>query len=268
MPESTLGSELPNDVCVVFPVPVPVKGGVCPVKNWPAECGVVIPCRNEARAIAEVIQSVRRHLATVVVVDDGSTDATATLASAEQATVLRHPRPRGKGVALATGLHWLGERGFKWALLIDGDGQHTANDLPRFFEKAASGAATMIVGNRMHQSQSMPPLRRLVNRWMSGRLSALTDQPLPDSQCGFRLLQLGVWRRLELHGDHFEIESELLRAWCAAGERVDFVPIQVIYAQERTKISPLLDTWRWVRWYWWACRGQHRLRRSPAPSPR
>jgi glycosyltransferase involved in cell wall biosynthesis len=218
--------------------------------NWRAQCGIVIPCLNEAGAIASLVRSVREQIAAVVVVDDGSRDDTAVQAASAGAVVLSHVRSRGKGAALRTGLHWLRQRGYAWALLMDGDGQHAPEDIPRLLGRAQTSGAAMVVGNRMDASSGMPAGRRWVNRWMSRRLSNLTGHPLPDTQCGFRLLRLARWAALDWQTTHFEVESELLVRFLEARERVEFVPIRVIYNGERTKICPLLDAWRWCRWYW------------------
>ena len=95
----------------------------------------------------------------------------------------------------------------------------------------------------------MPWLRRCVNRWMSARLSSLAGQTLPDSQCGFRLLRLDAWAGLRLETARFEIESEMTLAFAAAGHVIRFVPIQVIYKTEHSKINPFADTVRWLRWW-------------------
>ena len=219
------------------------------VVDWPEHCAVVIPCLNEAASIASVIAQARTHLSRVVVVDDGSSDATARLAAESGAHVLRHDTPRGKGAALKTGLSWSFARGCTWALTMDGDGQHLARDIPSFLARAEATDAALVIGNRMSNATAMPWIRRKVNQWMSHRLSGLAGQLLPDSQCGFRLFQLGVWSSLDLRTAHFEVESELLLAFLATNERVEFVPIQVVYNQETSKIRPMLDTWRWLRWW-------------------
>ncbi len=72
---------------------------------------------------------------------------------------------------------------------------------------------------------------------------------LPDSQCGFRLINLEAWTALRLETEHFEIESEMLLAFVRAGYRVEFVPIQVIGRGPRSHIDPIKDTWRWLRWW-------------------
>jgi hypothetical protein len=131
---------------------------------------------------------------------------------------------------------------------MDGDGQHAPADIPKFLARAGSGNAALIVGNRMSGASRMPWLRRRVNLWMSRRLSRAAGRELPDTQCGFRLMRLGAWSAVELRTSHFEIESELLLAFVAAGHAVEFVPIQVIYKNEQSKISPWRDAWRWLRW--------------------
>jgi glycosyltransferase involved in cell wall biosynthesis len=216
--------------------------------DWKAECAAVIPCLNEASTIGDVVLSVREHLPNVFVVDDGSGDGSGCAAQKAGATVLRHDSVRGKGAALTTGWATMRQNGFKWALTLDGDGQHSAADIPVFIEGAENRPVALVVGNRMESAARMPFVRRYVNRWMSSQLATLAGQPLPDSQCGFRLMNLNSWSRLTIETTHFEIESEVLLAFIAAGERVAFVPIRVIYGREMSKIHPVRDTLRWFRW--------------------
>jgi glycosyltransferase involved in cell wall biosynthesis len=217
--------------------------------DWKRQCAAVIPCFNEASRIAPVIEGVRRHLSHVIVVDDGSTDGTAREAKAAAAEVIGQCRNGGKGTALRTGWRHARELGFTWALTLDGDGQHGPDDIPKFFDRAENTSAALVVGDRMGNAAAMPWLRRQVNRWMSRRLSGRAHVRLPDSQCGFRLANLETLASLPLAARRFEIESETLLAFLAAGERVEFVPIQVIYGPGPSKICPLLDTWRWMRWW-------------------
>lgn len=216
--------------------------------DWKTECAVVIPALNEARAIGRVVSETLDHLPAVVVVDDGSSDDTAAVAAKAGAEVIRHATPRGKGAALQAGWELCRARGFSWCFSMDGDGQHAPADIPAFLARAASGSAALIVGNRMARPDAMPLVRRHVNRWMSRRLSRLAGQELPDSQCGFRLMNLEVWSTLALTARHYEIESEVLLAFLRASRKVEFVPIQVIYRSERSKIHPIVDSWRWFRW--------------------
>jgi glycosyltransferase involved in cell wall biosynthesis len=217
-------------------------------------CAAVIPCLNEAATISEVVLAVRRHIPTVFVIDDGSQDNTGVLAKKAGAEVLHHDAPRGKGMALQSGWQRARERGFDWALALDGDGQHSAEDIPAFLDAAERTGAELIVGNRMDNPSGMPWLRRNVNRWMSRRISKLAGLQLPDSQCGFRLINLETWSKLPVTAARFEIESDVLLAFAAYKRSIQFVPIRVIYQAEQSKIHPVHDTIRWFHWWWRARR--------------
>lgn len=217
--------------------------------NCSLHCAAVIPCLNEAAAISGVVQAVRNYAPTVFVVDDGSQDDTGLLAKRAGAEVLRNDSPCGKGAALQTGWKYARERGFEWALTMDGDGQHAAEDIPAFLDAVERTGAELVVGNRMDSSEGMPWLRRHVNRWMSARISKLAAVPLPDSQCGFRLMNLEAWSKLPVTATGFDIESDVLVAFAARGYAIRFVPIRVIYKAEQSKIHPVRDTVRWFQWW-------------------
>jgi len=215
----------------------------------PTKCAVVIPCFNEGAGIAGLVAAVRKQFPRVLVVDDGSTDDTAVRAQSAGAKVVSHAKNLGKGAALRTGLSRARQQGFEWAFTLDGDGQHTPDDMPAFLECAGQTGALLIVGNRMHNARAIPWLRRQVNRWMSRQLSRRAGKHLPDSQCGFRLIHLETWAALPLKTEHFEVESETLMAFLAAEHPVAFVPVQVIGRGRSSRIHPMADSLRW--WRWW-----------------
>lgn len=217
--------------------------------HWPKDCVAVIPCLDESATIFPLVGAVSRHLSHVIVVDDGSTDATSSLATKAGAEVLRHEATLGKGAALNTGWRRAVERGFSWALTMDGDAQHSPEDVPAFLAAASDGCADLVVGNRMANTEQMPWVRRVVNQWMSRRLSKAAGIALPDSQCGFRLMRLDAWSEMQITSRHFEIESEVLLGFVSRGYAVRFVPIQTIYGGEQSKIHPVRDTLRWFRWW-------------------
>jgi glycosyltransferase involved in cell wall biosynthesis len=212
-------------------------------------CAAVIPCLNESASITALVVGARRRLVAVFVVDDGSADDTARLAANAGATVLRHEKNFGKGAALHTGLTRALESGFEWAVTLDGDGQHAPDDLPALWSLREKTGATLLIGNRMGDAQKMPWLRRGVNRAMSRLLSRRAGKNLPDTQSGFRLIHLPTWAALPLRAKRFEVESEMLLAFLAAGERVEFVPVQVRCSGRGSHIRPLADTLRWLRWW-------------------
>lgn len=208
----------------------------------PKQCAALIPCRNEEDALRALLPEVGRFFPTVVVVDDGSRDGTAATAREMGAECIRLSPGRGKGAALQAGFAHLEELGFRYALTMDGDGQHSPSDIPRFLECDAD----LVVGQR--DMSSMPPVRKLVNRAMSDCLSWHTGRALPDSQCGFRLVNLRCAREADCRTRQFEFESEMLVNFIWRGFRVKFVPVQTIYAGERSKICALPDTYRWLKW--------------------
>ena len=209
----------------------------------------VIPCFNEGATIAPLVAGVRRFLPRVLVVDDGSTDDTSSRAAGAGARVIRHEKNSGKGAALRSGLSRALAEGFEWAVTLDGDGQHAPEDLPVLLNCASQTGAPLVIGNRMNDARKMPWLRRRVNLWMSRQLSRRAGRDLPDTQSGFRLIHLPPWAMLPLKSERFEVESETLMAFLAAGRRVEFVPVQVIRSRRDSHIRPLADSWRWLKWW-------------------
>lgn len=234
------------------------------------DCVAVIPCYNEAAAIGQLVTAVRVHLARVIVVDDGSTDGTVAAGRTAGAEILSSPANQGKGAALQLGLHRARELGFVWALLLDGDGQHAPEDIPGFLAALETDHADLVVGDRMVAPEEMPFVRRAINRIMSAVISSLAGTRLPDTQCGFRLVRLSAWETLPLRCTRFEVESEILLAFLAAGRRVEFIPVRIRYKAEHSKIRPFRDTLRWLRWLWRSrgdfARSRARFK-SPSPPP-
>src|ERR1700738_5085242 len=154
-----------------------------------AKVAAVIPAYNEEKHIGDVVRRTRHKLDNVLVVDDGSQDQTADRAREAGAEVIVHEQNRGKGESIKTGLrHWL-ERQFDFVIILDADGQHRPEEIERFVAAAVSAAAPkLVLGNRMKDVGRMPLVRRLVNRYMSRRISRVCGHEIPDTQCGFRLL--------------------------------------------------------------------------------
>ena len=217
--------------------------------NWATVSAAVIPAHNEEATIFELARNVRQYLPKVIVVDDGSTDQTSVLALKAGVQVVRHERNSGKGAALKTGIAIAVEHNFEWVLTLDGDGQHVPDDIPAFFRCAEETAASLVIGNRMHNAEAMPWVRRYVNQWMSRKISVLAGKSVPDSQCGFRLVNLKAWKSLEMKCDFFEIESEMLLSFVRAGHAVHYIPIKLIPRGLHSHIHPIRDTIRWIKWW-------------------
>ena len=215
----------------------------------------IIPCLDEARGIAALVQEVRRYVSQVMVVDDGSRDATASAALAAGARVLRHKTNRGKGAAINTGLAAAFDSGFRHAVILDGDGQHQPKSISELLRRAAATGAPLVIGDRMRDVHAMPLVRRLVNRWMSRQISQLAGRAMPDTQCGFRVIGLQAWRELTFEAEHFEVESEMTLGFARRGHRIEFVPVKTVRGNRPSHIRPLRDAWRWLKWWRTAARG-------------
>ena len=210
----------------------------------------IIPAYREIRHIPEVVRGVLAQGVTPIVVDDGSGDDTGRLAERAGATVLRHERNRGKGAALQTGFHHAQATGFTWMITMDADGQHDPGDLPAFLTAARAGACDVLIGDRMHDARGMPFVRRCTNRLMSALLSHALGQRVPDTQCGYRAYRAELLPLLACNSTHFDAESEVLIKLARAGHRIVSVPVRTIYRDERSKISPVRDTLRFLRMWW------------------
>jgi glycosyltransferase involved in cell wall biosynthesis len=208
----------------------------------------VIPAFNEQVHIADVVRRARGKIDNVLVVDDGSSDATPERAREAGAEVIVHPENRGKGEAIKTGLrHWL-DRQSDFVIILDADGQHRPEEIERFVAAAESAAGPkLVVGNRMNDMRSMPLLRRIVNRYMSRKISRVCGQRIPDTQCGFRMVHRELIPDLLDGAERFEYETEMLIVASRKGFRIESVPISTVYSDEVSSIYPVRDTIRFFK---------------------
>ena len=207
----------------------------------------LIPAYREEARIADVVRRARQQLETVLVVDDGSPDATAAQAREAGAEVIVHVQNGGKGAALKTGFAALLERGFDYVLILDGDGQHLPEEIPLFLAAVENGCPEMVVGNRMSAAEGMPWVRRLTNRFMSWLIGWICGQPIPDTQCGFRMIHRALIPHLFCESDAFDYESEMLFIAARRGCRIANVPVSTVYGDEKSKIRPVRDAWRFLK---------------------
>ena len=128
------------------------------------KCVVVMPTYNNAGTIAQVISDVKKYSDDVVVVNDGSTDNTASiLSSIEGIKVIDYPNNKGKGYALKLGLAKAYEWGYRYAITIDSDGQHYADDIPVFIEKIEEKPDSLLIGARNLTADNMPSKNTFAN---------------------------------------------------------------------------------------------------------
>lgn len=205
----------------------------------------LVPALNEAETIRQVVEGVGSHVKRVVVVSDGSSDATAERARAAGATVISHDQPRGKGQAIRTGLaHILADFAVDYVLILDGDLQHVPAEAPRLIATAVATSADLVVGERQFDRASMPASRYYANVVGSRALSSFMGSRLRDTQCGYRLFRASMLRRLTLRATGYDIETEMLVKVGRLGGRIEHAYVTAVYSGAPSKLRPVRDTTR------------------------
>ncbi len=205
---------------------------------------VILPAYQEEGRVGKVVAGILKYCPDVIVVDDGSIDATAREAENAGAVVVVHEKNKGKGGALVSGFKAAVEREFEFVITMDSDGQHDPADIAGLIAEYDKTEKPVIIGSRMDNPVNMPFVRRMTNKFMSWLLSRKMGQLVPDTQSGFRLYKCDVLKFLNIESDRFTADSEFLLNLAEAGVLIGAAPIKVIYGDEKSKISPVKDTIR------------------------
>ncbi len=199
---------------------------------------VAIPAYNEERFIGSVVIQALRVTPNVIVIDDGSKDATAYIAEMAGAQVLRHQGNKGKSEALNTALDWSRQRGIQALVFIDGDGQHRPSEIESVLEPILQGQADMVVGSRFLEVKSKIPLyRKFGQHALTTATNIASSVSVTDSQSGFRAFSHKAIELLHFAGTGFSVESEMQFLAKEHSLKVAEVPISVVY-QEKAKRNP------------------------------
>lgn len=208
----------------------------------------LIPAYNEASHIRDVVTGARTHLP-VLVVNDGSTDDTATGAEEAGATLLSQIPNQGKGAALQAGFRWALDAGYEAVITLDADGQHDPAEIPKFLDAYADDQPDLIIGAR--EFEDMPPIRRLANTVGRWSFSWAIGQPIPDNQSGYRLISQRLMEAILVSGEAgFEFEVEMIVICVQRGFTLGWIPIRTIYADEGSHIRPWHHTVNFFRMVW------------------
>lgn len=220
----------------------------------PDRIAVVIPALNEALRIREVVEGALRHCPHVILVDDGSDDGTVEAVAGLPITVLRHATRMGKGAGLRDGFAEALRRGFDAVIAMDGDGQHSGDDIPRLLAAANRFPGWIVIGARLRKRAKQPTHRRLANHFGDWGIAWGTGYQVADSQSGQRLYPAEVCRLgcSGIPGEDFVFEAQILMSAAQQlGTRCVSVPIEARYNQVHgapdfrpSHFRPLRDLWR------------------------
>jgi glycosyltransferase involved in cell wall biosynthesis len=195
---------------------------------------VIVPTYNNHKTVARVIESVLEYGNDVIVVNDGATDDTQEILNQFEDRIYRidYSPNKGKGYALRMGFQKALDLGYHYAITIDSDGQHFANDIPKFLEVHRTHPNAVIMGARNLEAEGMPAKNGFANRFSNFWFRLQTGIYMPDTQTGFRLYPLKKIANINFFTTRFEFEIEVIvkLAW----RDVPFVsvPIQVTYDPE------------------------------------
>lgn len=206
----------------------------------------LIPALDCAETIGDVVRGAREHVALVLVVDDGSSDATAVEARAAGAEVLSHGENRGKGAALVSGLRYLEERGCSHAVSLDGDGQHLPADIPKLLGESRAHPEALVLGARRIESE-VAPLNRFGNEFANVWVRIATGRDIGDTQCGLRAYPIAATLALRPVGRRFDLETEVLIRAARAGIEIRSVPVRVFYPPPELRRSHYDKVWDTAR---------------------
>jgi len=213
---------------------------------------LVIPAYNEASSLRQVATDALAQHPWVIVVDDGSTDATAHCVVDLPLTLLRLPHNQGKAQALWHGMEHALLHGASAVMTMDADGQHRAEDIPRLLAASHAHPDLLIIGSRMHDRSQFPTSRYRANRFANFWVAWAAGYPLSDSQSGFRIYPAALLRayqsaRRKAHG--FVFESEIIIEAGRRGYATLGVPIPAIYkaGPRKSHFRPVLDIVRITR---------------------
>jgi len=205
---------------------------------------IILPAKNEADALGALLPRMHAQLpdAEIIVVDDGSTDNTASVAEAAGAKVLRHPYSLGNGAAVKAGARSASGDVF---IFLDADGQHDPAQIPELLERFNQGY-DMVVGARSRGSQASRA-RLLANMLYNRIASWITGHPILDLTSGFRVVRAELFRRfLYLLPNGFSYPSTITMAFFRSGYTVDYIPITAAQRNGKSHIHPFTDGLRFL----------------------
>ena len=198
----------------------------------PSRVFVVVPAYNEASAVHDVVSGLRAEFPNVIVVDDGSPDATSDEARRAGAAVLRHALNRGQGAALQTGIDYAIRRVAEVIVTFDADGQHRVEDIHRLVRALEESNADIAIGSRFLELQSnVPALRRLLLRLATHFMRFTSGVPLTDAHNGLRAIRSGAAKRIRITIDGMAHASEVVDEIRHHGLKVTEVPVVIRYSE-------------------------------------
>ncbi len=202
---------------------------------------VAIPAYNEEVAIGSIVLRCRKYCDEVIVLDDGSSDRTVEIARAAGARVISHTRNEGKGAGIRDAFLFANNRNADILVLIDGDGQHDPDEIPRLIAPLVERKTDLVNGSRFlgQAENNVPMYRRIGQEVLTMATNVGTRRKITDTQSGFRAFSKKTFGCFSFRQNGMAIESEMLMDAAAADMRILEVPINVRYDVEGSTYDPV-----------------------------
>ncbi len=206
---------------------------------------IIIPTYNNATTIEEVVNDVLKYTCDIIVVVDGSTDNTAAILNKfDTIDIVSYSKNVGKGWAIRKGFEKALTLGFDYAITIDSDGQHYADDIPFFIDALKQNPDSVVIGSRNIKADGMPSKNTFANKFSNFWFWAETNIKLPDTQSGFRLYPIKLYKSTRFFTRKYEFEIEVLVRSAWSNIKIIPIPIKVYYPPEEERVThfrPLPD---------------------------
>lgn len=207
---------------------------------------VAMPVYNESKYLQQSVEAVRSFHDELLVVDDGSTDATPDLlASCAGIEVLRHEKNAGYGQSLIDAFTWAEARGYDWVITIDCDMQHEPARIPHFIREIETDRWDIISGSRYlsaaMQTDLPPADRQSINSTITCIINDLFNARLTDSFCGFKAQRVSALQKLKLDAPGYAFPMQLWPRAFQAGLRITEIPVRLIYNDPTRHFGGNLD---------------------------
>jgi len=189
---------------------------------------ICIPAFNEESRLGDVITEAKKHADSVVVCDDGSTDNTSKIAISHGAEIIKHSKNLGKGAAMKSLFDYAKKHDAEFIVMIDGDGQFKANEIPLLIKPIQNGF-DVVIGNRLGKNSEMPNYRTFGNKVLDKMTNIAADLPFEDTQSGFRSYSKKAINSISLQSDGFGSDAEILVNAAKKDLKITDVPVSVLY---------------------------------------
>lgn len=210
---------------------------------------IAIPVYNEGATVEPVLRAVRAYADRVLVIDDGSTDATPDILERLRPELgldlIRHEANAGYGRAMREAFRRAHRDGYGWVITMDCDEQHEPASIPAFMRAAARDDLDIVSGSRYmdprYAADQPPEDRRAINATLTGEINQRLGLSLTDAFCGFKAHRVEAMRGLHLTDDGYAFPMQLWAEAAANNLRVGEIPVRLIYKDLNRSFGGGLD---------------------------